>query len=449
MKHQRTTRGDNSEVNRQEVAPGTASALSVSLAETNAATLSVILRTLETMQATISAMQNTMQKEVAEIKQSQLSIISSQRHLSNQVLDLQNHKKRFFTRLQDMPLEVIVQIFASIPAPSVLKYRRLSKTINQCLLTTQFAVLNMRTMIKVHWFHLPESYQKVVASAMSGEIKRVQRHFETHAEKKLPESILSLTVVDEIKLNCSKLIGNIPDGIGALRNLTHLELRNNSLTGPLPSSLNQLVALQILILSDNQLSGEFPALPNLCALSTLYLGRNRFTGPIPTVFGNPRNLTCLHVEENCFSVIPTTISQLTGLEYLIISQNPLACEIPPEIWNLTHLRTLDMNGCKMFGSLAGVGALHNLCKLNVSNNQFSGELPSREIHGLENLVQLHLIENQFSGGEMLDMRGKRFWSMCVDPDFGRKYVIWGDRRLHCHEHKFLPDVGGNQESDSV
>ncbi|TPX72060.1 hypothetical protein CcCBS67573_g05931 [Chytriomyces confervae] len=426
MKHQRTTRGDNSEVNRQEVGPGTASALSVSLAETNAGTLSVILRTLETMQATISAMQNTMQKEVAEIKQTQFSIISSQRHLSNQVLDLQNHKKRFFTRLQDMPLEVIIQIFASIPAP----------------------ILNMRTGIEVYWFHLPESYQKVVASAMPGEIKRVQRHFETHAEKKLPESILCLTVVNEIKLNCSKLIGNIPDGIGALWNLTRLELINNSLTGPLPSSLNQLVALQILILSDNQLSGEFPALPNLCALSTLYLKRNRFTGPIPTVFGNPRNLTSLHVEENCFSVIPTTISQLTGLEYLIISQNPLACEIPPEIWNLTHLRTLDMSGCKMFGSLAGVGALHNLRNLDVSNNQFSGELPSREIHGLENLVRLHLIENQFSGGEILDMRGTRLWAMCVDPDFGRKYVIWGDQRL-CNEHKFLPDVGGNQESDSV
>ncbi|KAJ3245163.1 hypothetical protein HDU77_009574, partial [Chytriomyces hyalinus] len=99
--------------------------------ETNA--LAIILHTLENMQAAMS----TIQADVAAIK-------GTQQRLSNQVHELQNRHKKFFTRLKDLPLEVIAQIFSWIPVQSVLKYRRLSTAINQVLLTNQFAVLNVR-----------------------------------------------------------------------------------------------------------------------------------------------------------------------------------------------------------------------------------------------------------------------------------------------------------------
>ncbi|KAJ3223352.1 hypothetical protein HDU78_011329, partial [Chytriomyces hyalinus] len=411
MKSQRT--GQNLDSDRQGTTPGTVSALCVPPGEPNKATLSVILSTLENMQATIekmSAMQNTMQREVADIKETQLSIISSQRHLSSQVLDLQNRHKKLPTRLQDVPLEIIVQIFAWIPMRTVLHYRRLSKTINQCLLTKEFALLNVQTAhfqkggFDQTWFHLPEPYQTVYANAMPAQLKKVyndSKSIEAKA-KGLPESITCLTAVTAIYLRSCKLTGSIPNGIGALQRLTHLDLSNNCLTGPLPGAINLMVALCTLDLTNNQLSGEFPALSNLQSLGALYIDGNRFTGPIPTVFGDLGNLERLSASRNRFSVIPATINKLENLGELNISNNSFACEIPPEIWTLTRLFHLDMSYCKLSGSLAGVGNLQELVRLDVSNNQFSGELPSREIYGLWFLKGLHLIGNKFSGGELLD-----------------------------------------------
>ncbi|KAJ3407875.1 hypothetical protein CcCBS67573_g04775 [Chytriomyces confervae] len=427
-----------SESDEQGATPGTASEmLSVSHGEASTATLSMILRALESIQATVSAVQ----KEVADMKETHA--VTHQK-LLNQVLGLQNHHKKFYTRLQDLPPEVMVQIFAWIPMRTVFHYRRLSKTINQCLMTRQFAVLNMQAThldndrnvddIDWTWFYLPEPYQTVYAMSLQ-QIKTVQKVWLRPFEPRgFPESITRLTAVENILLSDGKIIGNIPDGIGVLRNLVHLDLVDNSLTGPLPRSFNLLVALEKLNLSKNQLSGEFPTLPNLHALKYLHIDHNRFTGPIPTVFGNPGRLLQLYISENCFSVIPATISQLTSLRRLAICRNSFACKIPPALWNMTSLRDLTMSNCTFSGSLAGVGNLRQLECLDVSNNELSGVLPSREIRSLENLESLHLIGNQFSGGDMLDMTGSNLRTLCLDPEIKMNHVMWQKDYL-CPEHE--------------
>ncbi|KAJ3233656.1 hypothetical protein HDU78_006331 [Chytriomyces hyalinus] len=172
---------------------------------------------------------------------------------------LQNDKNTQFTRLQDIPPEIIIQIFTWLPGRAVLKknkYGRLSRTINQCLMTTQFAVLNMQ--------------RTAVASAMFGQLKHVRNVFGSIEMSLLPESITCLTAVEKIELRSCKLIGNLPNGIvGVLQNLTHLDLSANALMGLLPSSLILLAALRILLLTKNQLSREFHILPNLNALKEL------------------------------------------------------------------------------------------------------------------------------------------------------------------------------------
>ncbi|TPX52332.1 hypothetical protein CcCBS67573_g09895 [Chytriomyces confervae] len=315
--------------------------------ETNAL---IILHTLGNMQAAMA----TIQTDVAAIK-------GNQQRLSNQVHELQNRQKKFFTRLKDLPLEVIAQIFSWIPVQSVLKYRRLSTAINQVLLTNQFAVLNVRMSdfheVSTHsigglWLVLPPSYQTAVAKAVAGEINSIVGGKFNHTKKELPESIARLTAVERINLGGCTLTGSIPDVFGALKNLTYLLLRGNKLTGPLPSSFSLLSGLRFLDLSHNQLSGEFPALPNLNDLDSLSVENNRFTGPIPTMFGKPNKLTKLNGWHNCFNVIPATITQLTNLEHLRISKNPISSEIPAHLWNLPSLRVLDISSCNMFGSLA-------------------------------------------------------------------------------------------------
>ncbi|KAJ3263884.1 hypothetical protein HDU77_009780 [Chytriomyces hyalinus] len=407
MKRQRTA--PNSESKRNAATPRAVSdALPVPPPETNtAATLAIILNTLEKMQATMSSMQT----EVTDIKQSQLSIISSQRGLSKQVLDLQKHKEKLVTSLRDLPFEIIVRIFAWIPV----------RTACQTVAAQALAALGTR-------------------------LNGLEYH---NVEKGIPNSISCLTAVEELYLESCALIGEIPDAFGAFKNLTNLTLPRNSLTGALPSSLNLLSALKHLDLAGNQLSGDFPPLPNLNSLVTLFIGRNCFTGPVPTVFGDPRKMTQLHADQNRFSVIPASIGQPTNLEELAISGNRFLSEIPSELWNLGSLTYLEMSDCNMSGSLAGVGNLRKLETLDLSNNRFSGEFPSRIIYNLPLLDELHLVGNQFSGGKVLDMSLRNIkMTMCMDREFQRKYVIrQGFHKCH-EEHGVVPFTGDIFDSDA-
>ncbi|KAJ3257144.1 hypothetical protein HDU77_002794 [Chytriomyces hyalinus] len=292
MKRQRTE--SNAESKGHRATPDAASdALAMPSLETITATLSVILHTLD------------------GIKETQLSLINAQRHLSNQVCGLQNKSKKFFTQLRDLPLEIIVQIFAWIP-----------------------------------------------------------------------------------------------------------------------------------------LSGEFPALPNLDHLKSLDISRNCFTGSVPTVFSQSRKLGSLIADHNLFNVIPASISQLTSLRNLSMSGNKFSCEIPPGIWNMTALMILKMSGCNIFGSLAGLGGLRNLSTLDVSNNQLSGEFPSREISNMHRLGALHVVGNQFSWGEVLDMSENQFkMTMCMDREFQKVYVIReGFHKCH-EEHGVVPFTGDISDSE--
>ncbi|KAJ3250749.1 hypothetical protein HDU77_006400 [Chytriomyces hyalinus] len=112
--------------------------VAMSPAETNAAALSSASQTLEKMQATMAAMQ----QEVADCKETQLSILIGQ--------------------------------------PDLLTKPNPDEILNQCLLT---AVLSMHTAdtqktsyvdtIEELWIHLPDPYQSVVASVMSGQLKDI------------------------------------------------------------------------------------------------------------------------------------------------------------------------------------------------------------------------------------------------------------------------------------
>ncbi|KAJ3242639.1 hypothetical protein HDU78_001308, partial [Chytriomyces hyalinus] len=299
------------------------------------------------------------------------------------------------------------------------------------------------------WLVLPHPYQTVIARAMaSSHMKSLIGCKFGHIKKSIPESITYFTGVEEITLLHSNLTGSIPDVFGALNHLSIMDLSNNALTGTLPSSFSLLFGLTHLYLSNNQLSGYFPALPN-SNLKVIHITRNQFTGPIPTVFGNPHMLTEIFAGYNLFSVIPDSISELTSLMDLHISGNPISSEIPHEIWTLPALRVLEMSGCNMFGSLAGVGGLRNLKFLNVSNNKLSGKLPSREIKSLLSLQDLHLSRNQFSGteGGNLDIIGMpNLETMCVDPDVQRNHVSGFFRQCH-EDHGMVPLIVDDPELD--
>ncbi|TPX42946.1 hypothetical protein CcCBS67573_g10480 [Chytriomyces confervae] len=237
-----------------------------------------------------------MQKEVADIKETQSSIISSQRHPSNQVLGLQNRHTKFHTRLQHAPLEIIVQIFAWIHVRTVLRYRRLSTKINQCLLTGDFARLNVQTAdfqeeLDGEFPALPDLYLLqslyIDGNRFTGPIPTVfgdvgNMLYLTASRNRfsvIPATISELENLEELNISNNSFACEIPPEIWTLTELYQLDMSNCELSGSLAGvgNLRQLIHLDA---SNNQFSGELPSceIYDLLDLGGLHLIGNQFSG---------------------------------------------------------------------------------------------------------------------------------------------------------------------------
>lgn len=84
----------------------------------------------------------------------------------------------------------------------------------------------------------------------------------------IPESIGSLTGLQELFLLDNQLSGSIPQSIGNLTNLLYILLYNNQLSGNIPASIGNMPKLLAVRLENNQLSGCYPpSLTALCKIS--------------------------------------------------------------------------------------------------------------------------------------------------------------------------------------
>ncbi|XP_071710176.1 probable LRR receptor-like serine/threonine-protein kinase At2g16250 [Rutidosis leptorrhynchoides] len=208
-------------------------------------------------------------------------------------------------------------------------------------------------------------------------------------------------------VNCSQLVmfnssgfylpGNIPDWMGAKLNaLQVLDLRSSSVLGPIPESIGSLSRLNRLLLSNNSLTGIIPdSLKQLSSLSVLNLSFNMLTGSIPSSFSGFGNLTILDLSSNSLSgPIPAELGLLSSLRSLNLSNNSLASSLPVEIGNLSQLVDLDLSFNSLSGSLPIVlGRLTRLKRLLIGHNDFGGNLTIN----VQDIVFLDVSSNNFSG----------------------------------------------------
>ncbi|GKV21185.1 hypothetical protein SLEP1_g31184 [Rubroshorea leprosula] len=142
---------------------------------------------------------------------------------------------------------------------------------------------------------------------------------------RLPESIANLSSQLKIILfGWNNLFGDIPSGLGNLVNLELLRLNTNQFT-----EVGKLRNLGRLDVSGNRLSGEIPSsLSDCVSLETLYLDRNHFQGSIPQSLSSLRGIRKFGLSFNNLSgKIPQYIENL-ALEYLNLSFNDFEGEIP-------------------------------------------------------------------------------------------------------------------------
>ncbi|XP_056695130.1 probable inactive receptor kinase At5g10020 [Spinacia oleracea] len=223
-----------------------------------------------------------------------------------------------------------------------------------------------------------------------------------------------------------------------LKMLQKLNLRGNNFTGRLVPQLGSMRKMQFLDLSDNQFIG-------------------RITNRIHDLW----NLQHLNVSNNRFSGgYPVGIQNLQQLrvrdvDHVDLSMNQFSGELP-------SLEELDLRDNMIGGELSSFGLLINLRVLCLRNNQLYGETPGELLTTSIHLIELDLNGNGFSDNisehsessddddddavelNELPLVENRRLALACDDGYVRLYTIPDTNELTYH--KSLPRVSGRDLS---
>ncbi|KAL8241261.1 hypothetical protein R6Q59_014616 [Mikania micrantha] len=218
----------------------------------------------------------------------------------------------------------------------------------------------------------------------------------------LPESLGNLsTTLYRMILASNLLSGDLPSSVGNLSGLTLLDLSCNQFTGTLPFTIGNLKNMQRLNLTNNSFSGSIPSsLGNLSSMIELYLTSNEFNDTIPLSLGNCKKLLTLNLDQNSLTGnIPRQLFDISSLSIsLNLGNNQLSGQIPIEVGNLKNLNEIILTNNRLSGEIpSSLGSCGSLQNLNISNNMFSGSFPASlgSLRALENIDVSH---NNFTGG---------------------------------------------------
>jgi len=196
-----------------------------------------------------------------------------------------------------------------------------------------------------------------------------------------------------LDLSSNHLRGPIPSSIFKQENLTTLILASNSnLTGEISSYICKLRFLRVLDLSTTSLSGSMPqCLGNFSSmLSVLHLGMNNLQGTIPSTFTKDNSLKYLNLNGNEFEgKIPSSINNCAMLEVLDLGNNKIEDTFPYFLETLPKLQILVLKSNKLQGFVKGPTAYNSFSKLrilDISDNNFSGPLPTGYFNSLEAMM---------------------------------------------------------------
>lgn len=215
----------------------------------------------------------------------------------------------------------------------------------------------------------------------------------------IPPILGNLTYTEKLYLHGNKLTGPIPPELGNMTKLHYLELNDNHLTGRIPPELGKLTELFDLNVANNLLEGPIPDNLSSCAnLNSLNVHGNKLNGTIPRAFQRLESMTYLNLSSNNIGgLIPVELSRIGNLDTLDISNNKINGSIPSSLGDLEHLLKLNLSQNHLTGFIpADFGNLRSVMEIDLSNNHLSGLIP-QELSQLQNMFSLRLENNNLSG----------------------------------------------------
>uniref|UniRef100_A0A803MEK2 non-specific serine/threonine protein kinase n=1 Tax=Chenopodium quinoa TaxID=63459 RepID=A0A803MEK2_CHEQI len=217
----------------------------------------------------------------------------------------------------------------------------------------------------------------------------------------LPKSMVNLsTRIRSLGFDNNMLSGEVPVGMSRLFNLVLLNLYGNQLTGTIPTDIGKLHNLGGLDFSSNRLTDTIPeSLGNLSKLSELQLYANLLEGTIPVSLGNCQNINFLIMTQNQLTgTIPKELFEgLTNLVELGLAQNHREGPLPFEVSKQLSLVGLDISNNKLSGEVqSGLASCVSLLYLYMQGNFFHGPIPS-SLSFLKSMQELDLSLNKLSG----------------------------------------------------
>ncbi|KAL6657657.1 hypothetical protein ACP70R_005437 [Stipagrostis hirtigluma subsp. patula] len=225
------------------------------------------------------------------------------------------------------------------------------------------------------------------------------------AENNLTGSVPPATFPDGCKLesldlSANHLIGSFPGSVAKCANLTYLSLWGNEFTGAIPDGIGELAVLHTLILGKNQFDRRIPpALTNCTGLQFLDVSSNMFGGDVQEIFGKFTSLRYLVLHHNNYTggIVTSGVLRLPLLARLDLSFNEFSGELPTEVADMKSLKYLMLAFNQFSGGIPpAYGRLTELQALDLSHNELSGEIPA-SIGNLTSLLWLMLANNQLSG----------------------------------------------------
>ncbi|XP_016652649.1 PREDICTED: receptor-like protein 12 [Prunus mume] len=181
-----------------------------------------------------------------------------------------------------------------------------------------------------------------------------------------------------LDLRTNMLQGSLPIPPQSIR---HYMVGSNHYSGEISPSFCNLNHLHILDLSNNSLSGMLPqCLGNSSALEILMLMNNSFHGSIPQICPVENSLKMVDLSYNqLHGKVPRSMANCTRLEFLNLRNNHMRDIFPSWLGALPALQFLSLRSNGFHGMIGKYATKHDfpkLCIIDLSDNGFSGVLPS-------------------------------------------------------------------------